>query len=94
MRWIAMLAVAGLAGCELPPPDPERVAQICEERARAAQGPTGRVAVGTNSNNGPFSSVEVGITSDFILGRDPNEVYSNCVFQRLGEAPFRPPNLR
>jgi len=94
MRWCAALLVLCVAGCEVPPPDPERVAQQCEERARAAQGPTGRVAVGVNSNNGPYTNVEVGITSDFLLRRDPNEVHSECVMRRTGQAPFRAPNLR
>ena len=94
MRWPVIFVGFALAGCELPPPDPERVAQLCEERARAAQGPTGRVAIGTNSNSGPFSSVELGLSSDFILQRDPNDVYAECVQRRTGEAPFRAPNLR
>lgn len=94
MRLAFVFVGCALAGCELPPPDPERVAQECEERARAAQGPTGRVGIGANSNTGPFTNVEIGVTSDFILGRDPNTVYSECVQQRTGAAPIRAPNLR
>ncbi len=87
------VGLTALAACELPPPDPEVVAQQCEERARAAQGPTGNVTIGANSNTGPFSSVEIGVTSDFLLGRDPNTVYSECVYRETGSAPYRPPNL-
>ncbi|MDA9208216.1 hypothetical protein N9O61_04945 [Octadecabacter sp.] len=83
-----------MSACEAPPVSPERAAQICEERARAAQGPTGGVTVGTNSNTGAFGSVEIGISSDLLAGRDPLEVYSECVFDRTGAAPIRPPVLR
>lgn len=94
MRYFAFFALCAVSACELPPPDPEVVARECEERARAAQGPTGSVTIGTNSNTGPYSGVEVGITSDFLLGRDPNEVYAECVQSRTGAAPIRPPDLR
>lgn len=94
MRAVLGLCMLVLAGCEIPPPDPERVAQECEERARAAQGPTGRVGAGVNSNSGPFTNVVIGVTSDFVLGRDPNAVYSECVQRRTGAAPIRAPNLR
>ena len=83
-----------LFGCTPQPISPERAAEICEERARAAQGPTGRVSVGTNSNSGPFAGVEVGVSSDFVAGRDPVAVYEQCVLDRTGAAPIRPPVLR
>ncbi len=94
MKALALIPVLVLAGCDLPPPDPEAVARQCEDRARAAQGPTGEVTVGVNSNSGVSSSVSVGITSDYIRGRDPNRVYAECVQRRTGAAPIRPPNLR
>jgi hypothetical protein len=92
MRF-AVLFVA-LAACAPAPVTLERAAEICEERARAAQGPTGRVTVGTNSNSGGFGGVEIGVSSDFVAGRDPLEVYAECVIDRTGQAPIRPPVLR
>ena len=88
----AMLAT--LAACTPQPISPERAAEICEERARAAQGPTGRVTVGANSNTGGFGGVQVGLSSDYLAGRDPVAVYEECVFDRTGAAPIRPPRLR
>lgn len=88
----APLLLLLLAACA--PPSPERVAEICEERARAAQGPTGGVTIGTNSSTGGFASVEIGVSSDFVTGRDPVEVYESCVFDRTGQLPVRPPVLR
>lgn len=83
-----------LAACDLPPPDPARVADQCEDRAREAQGPTANVTLGVNSNSGGFAEGSVGITSDFLRGRDPIEVYESCVFSRTGQPPIRPPVLR
>ncbi len=74
--------------------DPERAAQLCEERARAAQGPTGSVTIGASSDDGPFAGAEIGITSDYLQGRDPLDVYRDCVVDRTGALPIRPPRLR
>ena len=82
------------SACAPVPMSPERAAEICEEKARAAQGPTGSVTVGTNSDDGPFSRVEIGVNSDFLRGLDPLEVYESCVFDLSGAAPIRPPRLR
>ena len=83
--------LAALAACG--PVDPEMVQRRCEERARQAQGPSGRVTVGVNSESGPYVSGEIGITADAIAGRDPIEVYEECVFARTGALPTRPPVL-
>ena len=88
------LVLPALAACgPVPPPDPEEVAQQCEQRARAATGPTGSVTVGANSNSGPYTGISIGITGDYLAGRDPLEVYHECVWQKTGSAPVRPPRL-
>jgi len=94
MRLVAPFLLLSLAACEAPVVSPERAAEICEERARAAQAPTGNVTVGTNSRSGVSAGLEVGISSDLLAGRDPLEVYNECVFDRTGTAPIRPPVLR
>lgn len=91
MRWAAGLLFA-LAACG--PVSPESAADRCEERARAAQGPTVGLTLGANSNSGPFASGSIGITSDAIRGRDPVDVYESCVFGLTGELPIRPVRLR
>jgi len=88
---LALCALA--AACAPVPVDPEEAAQECEERARAAQGPTGSFTTGVNSQDGVFTNVQIGVTSDFITGADPLEVYSDCVWSLTGQGPFRPPNL-
>ena len=92
MRWIVSALI--LAACETVPPTPEEAALRCEERARAAQGPTGSVTVGANSGSGPFTDVAIGVTADYLAGRDPFVVYSQCVERLTGQGPIRPPELR
>ena len=91
---VISMALISLAACAPTPITPQQAAEICEERARAAQGPTGSVTVGTNSSSGGFAGAEIGLSSDFLSGRDPLEVYEECVFDRTGAAPIRPPVLR
>ena len=88
------MALLALAACGPAVIDPERAAQLCEARAQAAQGPTGEVTVGVNSESGGFGGLSVGLSSDFLAGRDPLAVYESCVMQRTGNPPIRPPVLR
>jgi hypothetical protein len=34
--------------------------------------------------------VELEITSDFLMGRDPSAVFETCVMQKSGQLPSRP----
>ena len=93
MRLIALICCgAMLAGCT--PPTPEQAAQRCEERARAAQAPEVGVTIGASSNDGPFASGTISVSSDLLRGRDPLEVYETCVIRLTGQPPVRPPRLR
>jgi hypothetical protein len=83
-----------LVGCTPVPPDPAYVADICEDRARAAEGPTGDVTIGASTHHGGFVDASVEISSDFLRGLDPIRVYERCVFERTGDLPIRPPVLR
>ncbi len=87
MRRVLLLGGLVLAACG--PMSPERAADVCEDRARAALGPTGTVGIGVGSG-GTSSSIEIGVTSDYIRGRDPYIVYEECVRQKTGQGPIRP----
>ena len=91
---LILLSTIVLAGCEPRVLTPEEAAQQCEQRARAAQGPTGAVTLGVNSNSGPYSAVSVGVTGDYLAGRDPVQIYRDCVVRRTGQEPYRAPVLR
>lgn len=90
MRTASLLALFVLAACG--PVSPERAADMCEDRARAATGPTGEIGIGVGSD-GPGGSIEIGVTSDYLRGRDPYEVYESCVRQKTGQGPIRPLEL-
>ncbi|MEO1537039.1 MAG: hypothetical protein AAFR73_04855 [Pseudomonadota bacterium] len=89
-RSVLLVAALPLGACG--PVSPERAADMCEERARAATGPTGEIGVGVGSD-GAKGSLEIGVTSDYILGRDPYIVYETCVREKTGQGPIRPLEL-
>ena len=90
MRRLALIGALLLAACG--PVSPERAADMCEERARAATSPTGEIGVGVGSE-GVGGRFEIGVTSDYIRGRDPYIVYEECVRQKTGQGPIRPLEL-
>ncbi len=92
MRFAIVGCVILASACT--PITPERAADRCEERARAAQGPEVGATVGANSNSGPFASVGISISADALRGRDPLDVYESCVLELTGEPPIRPARLR
>lgn len=62
----------------------------CFERARLAQQPRGAVSVGVGSNGETAAGLELNVSSDFLLGKDPSAVYESCVMSKSGELPSRP----
>jgi hypothetical protein len=66
----------------------------CFERARLAQQPRGAVSVGASSDGRKAAGIELSVSSDYILGRDPSAVYEACVMQKAGQAPSRPLYMR
>lgn len=94
MKQVAasIIALSLLAACG--PMSPERAADVCEDRANAAVGPTGEIGIGINNRGDTRGSLEIGVTSDYIQGRDPYQVYEDCVRQKTGQGPIRPLELR
>lgn len=90
MKKLVLFAGLILAACG--PMSADRAADLCEDRARAARGPTGELGIGIGSE-GTSGKVEIGVTSDFLQGRDPYEVYDSCVRQKTGQGPIRPLEL-
>ena len=88
IRVLALCAVLALAACG--PVSPELAARQCEERARAATGPTGEIGVGISSDGDAKGRFEIGVTSDYLRGRDPYAVYESCVREKTGQGPIRP----
>ncbi len=88
MRLFLLSALLVLSACG--PISPERAADRCEERARAAVNPLREIGVGVNSERGVIANAEIELTSDFLQGRDPQVVYEQCVRQLTGQGPVRP----
>ena len=77
-----------LAACG--PVSVQQAERECLPKARLAQQPRGEVAVGVNSNGQAGGRVELNVSSHFLLGRDPNQVFETCVIQRSGALPSKP----
>ena len=93
MRQAAAIILGGallLTACG--PISPERAARECEERAQKAKGVSGQVRVGAGTG-GVKTGIDLAVTTDFLRGRDPEEVYIQCVQTKTGQAPYRPPRL-
>lgn len=87
------IAVLAFVPAACGPVSPELAARQCEERARAAAGPTGFVGIGVNDRGETRSKASITITSDFVRGFDPHELYGSCVRQKTGQDPIRPLDL-
>ncbi|MFP5480967.1 MAG: hypothetical protein ACLGIE_14975 [Alphaproteobacteria bacterium] len=85
---IPLLALALLAACG--PMTLAEAERQCFERARLAQQPRGEFAVGVDSDGRAGAGLELNISSDYLMGRDPAAVYETCVMAKAGEPPSRP----
>ncbi|MGO4907539.1 hypothetical protein ACEN2J_04315 [Pseudorhodobacter sp. W20_MBD10_FR17] len=88
IRLCVLACLLTMAAC-----GPVSVAQAereCLARAYDASGPHGSVGVGVGSDGKGLAKVSLGISSDYIMGRDPSAVYDQCVFQKSGQPPSQP----
>jgi hypothetical protein len=85
---IGALALGTLAACDSAQ-SAEQAYEQCSERARLAAQPRGQIGIGVGSG-GPAARADMTITSDFLIGRDPQIVYDTCFRQLTGAGPTRP----
>ena len=93
---IGMIAMMGLSACADPKPiTVERAMAQCTDRARSAVKPDVNVGVGVGIGRKVRTGVGIGIelSSDYLKGRDPVEVYEECVVAKSGEKPTQPLEL-
>jgi hypothetical protein len=82
------LGAALLSACG---PIPVEVAeQQCLESAELAQRPRGSVGIAADSNGNVGATFSIGISADYLAGKDPDQVYASCVYGRSGQNPTRP----
>jgi hypothetical protein len=92
LRALVLLLPVALVGCG--PISLAEAERQCFERARLAKQPRGEVSIGVASGGRKAAGVELEITSDYLLGKDPSAVYETCVMSKAGEPPSRPLYMR
>jgi len=92
MGKFVVLGLLLLAACG---PVPVEVAERqCIESAQLAQKPRGSVGFAADSNGNFGTTLSIGISADYLAGRDPDQVYATCVYGRSGQNPTRPFSTR
>lgn len=61
----------------------------CFADARMAIGPHGKVGVGMGKK-GLAGIIDVTISSDYLLGHDPAQIYADCIYRKTGQRPDVP----
>lgn len=84
---LILAALPPLAACGPLPVD--QAERLCVEEANSAARPRGKVALGVGSGGRPVGALDVTISTDFLLGRDPAQVFDSCVKARSGQFPTR-----
>lgn len=87
---MALLLAGALAACG--PVPVEQAELTCLRDAELAVRPRTNVAVGVGTGFGGgdthgFGSVSVDLSGDYLMGRDPSQVYDRCVRRRSGQPP-------
>ena len=94
LKPLALLPLCALTACESRPVSVEQAEYDCAQRAQAAVRPTGSATIGANSRSGLSGGISIGVTTDFLAGRDPQDVYVSCVIEKSGQPPTRALVLR
>ncbi len=89
MKAVLLIIAVGLPMAACGPVSQRAAEQECFERARLASGPRGSIALGVGSG-GAVSDFDVTISSDYLTGRDPAQIYETCVTQKTGQFPTVP----
>ncbi len=86
-RALVLFAVV-LAACG--PMTVQQAERECYDRARLAAGPSGSVKIGATSDGKARGGASLTVSTDYLLGRDPNAIYETCVMSKSGQLPTRP----
>ena len=69
-----------LNGCASNSPKPltaQQIENICQKKKNEAAKPTTNLSLATGSE-GPKYQIGITMSSDYLAGRDPNDVYNQC----------------
>ncbi len=90
LHWIGLAIVATLAACDDPEPvSVEQAMATCMEPARKASSPATSIGLGVDSHKGVMSSFSIEFTEDYLAGRNPDDVFEECVIKHSGHRPDR-----
>lgn len=86
LPWVALVSACG----------PVPVAQAetsCLRDAELAASPRGEVTMGVagghGASRGVTGEVDLELSTDYLAGRDPSDVFNRCVMRRSGQLPTR-----
>ncbi|MBI1218422.1 MAG: hypothetical protein GC186_07720 [Rhodobacteraceae bacterium] len=85
----AALTLAALAAACGPVPV-EQAEADCFRQAQLASHPRGTVSLGVGTGGARYAGADITISSDYLMGHDPAQVYASCVQQESGQPPRRP----
>ena len=88
MKRLALLLLLALTACG--PMTVQQAERQCFDRARLAQQPRGSLSFGVGSNGAKAAELELNVSSDYLMGKDPSAVYDSCVMSKSGQPPTRP----
>ncbi|WP_265500657.1 hypothetical protein [Paracoccus beibuensis] len=86
-----MPLLAALTACGPVPVD--QAERSCLRDARLAERPRGHAVMGVGGESGGtrgFGRIELEVRGDYLMRRDPSDVFARCVVARSGQAPTRP----
>lgn len=84
---LALILPLALIACG--PISVEQAERACVERAQLAQKPQVEVFVGGNNRGQSLMGGSLGISTDYLAGRDPDAVFTECVKSQSGQFPTR-----
>ncbi|TRW98375.1 hypothetical protein FNJ84_06245 [Paracoccus sp. M683] len=88
----SLLMAAMLAACGPVPVD--QAERSCLRDAQMASAPRTELGIGVASTRGgdvrPYGSLSFEVSGDYLMGRDPADVFANCVMRRSGQPPSVP----
>ena len=82
---LALIALLPLIACG--PVSVQQAEQHCAPRAHLAAKPQTSLGIRFNSDGTRQIGGSFGISTDFIAGRDPEQVFRDCVAQQSGQFP-------
>ena len=81
VKLLTTVSFCFLIGCAASQPKPltqKQIESICHKKKIEATKPTTNLSLATGSE-GPKYQIGITMSSDYIAGRDPNEVYKQCL---------------